>query len=307
VSLATRAPAEPIRLIAIDIDGTLLDSAGQIPEANLRAIHAAADRGVEVVLATGRTFHHAVPVARKLKTDVVLMVSNGALVKTPDGETLATRLVPREIARDLILDTRPVREGAALIFDRTDAGQYVWERVDWSHPQRAWYYERNRVYMTELAELDHALGDAADDTAEVTWDAAPVQVAFTGAVTEMRTLAAHVRGLPYTKRLTLTLTEYEDRDFSLFDVTAEGCSKGATLAAWAATRDIRPSEVMAVGDNLNDRDMLAFAGHPVVMGNAVADLKQAGWPTTTSHDRAGLALAITALVLTAPYERSHRA
>ena len=55
---------------------------------------------------------------------------------------------------------------------------------------------------------------------------------------------------------------------------------------------------MAVGDNLNDRDMLAFAGHPVVMGNAVPELRQAGWPTTTSHDKAGLALAITALVLT---------
>lgn len=300
MSLATRVAAEPIRLIAIDIDGTLLDSGGQIPQANLRAIHAAADRGVEVVLATGRTFHHAVPVARKLKTDVVLMVSNGALVKTPDGKTLATRLVPRDIARDLILDTRPVRQGAALIFDRTDARQYVWERVDWSHPQRAWYYERNRVYMTELAELDHALRDPTDDTPEVTSDAEPVQVAFTGAVAEMRTLADHVRGLPYADRLSLTLTEYEDRDFSLFDVTAEGCSKGATLAAWAATRDIRPSEVMAVGDNLNDRDMLAFAGHPVVMGNGVAELKHAGWPTTTSHDKAGLALAITALVLTDP-------
>ena len=302
MSLARRLPAEPIRLIAIDIDGTLLDSAGEIPEANLRAIHAAAQRGVEVVLATGRTFHHAVPVARKLGTDVVLMVSNGALVKTPEGQTLANHLVPREIARKLIVDTRPVRQGAALIFDRTDAWQYVWERVDWAHPQRAWYYERNRIHMTELAEVDQLLRDAGDgngndEGAGSPFDQAPVQVAFTGTVAGMRTLAAHVRELAYAKRLTLTLTEYEDRDFSLFDVTAEGCSKGATLAAWATTRDIRPSQVMAVGDNLNDRDMLSFAGHPVVMGNAVPELRHAGWPTTTSHDSAGLGLAITALVL----------
>ena len=271
----------------------MLDSDGQIPEANQRAIHTAAERGVEIVLATGRTFHHAQPVARKLETELVLLVSNGALVKTPNGETLATRLIPRELARELILSTRPVRQGAALIFDRGDAGQYVWERVDWSHPQRAWYFERNRVHMTELPALDDALDDAEDS-------ADPVQLAFTGGVAEMRTLADHVRSLPDAKRVTLTLTEYEDRDFSLFDITAEGCSKGTTLAAWAVSRGIAPAAVMAVGDNLNDQDMLAFAGHPVVMGNAVPELKSAGWPTTSSHDAAGLALAITALVLTNP-------
>lgn len=244
------------------------------------------------MLATGRTFHHAQPIARKLETEAVLLVSNGALVKTADGETLSTRLIPRELARELILATRPVRQGAALIFDRTDARQYVWERIDWSHPQRAWYFERNRIYMTELPALDAALD--AEDNAD------PVQLAFTGGVEEMRTLADHVRSLSDAKRLTLTLTEYEDRDFSLFDITAEGCSKGTTLAAWAGTRGIAPAAVMAVGDNLNDRDMLAFAGHPVVMGNAVPDLKSAGWPRTSSHDAAGLALAITALVLTNP-------
>jgi hydroxymethylpyrimidine pyrophosphatase-like HAD family hydrolase len=147
--------------------------------------------------------------------------------------------------------------------------------------------------MTELSALDDALDDGEDS-------ADPVQLAFTGGVAEMRTLADHVRSLPDAKRVTLTLTEYEDRDFSLFDITAEGCSKGTTLAAWAISRGIAPAAVMAVGDNLNDQDMLAFAGHPVVMGNAVSELKNAGWPTTSSHDAAGLALAITALVLTNP-------
>ena len=119
-------------------------------------------------------------------------------------------------------------------------------------------------------------------------------MAFNGGVDEMRTLAAHVRGLACASRLTMTLTEYEARDFSLFDVTAHGCSKGATLADWAARRGVRPTAVMAVGDNLNDRDMLEFAGHPVVMGNAVPELARLGWPRTAVHDDAGLAQAIRA-------------
>ncbi len=294
--MSTRAamPAPPgnapaatgrIRLIAIDIDGTLIDGAGRLPDANRQAIHDAAARGVDVVLATGRSFHHAQPVARKLGTEVVLIVNNGALVKTAGGDTLATRLVPRPLARELIVSTRPARRGAALIFDRTDATQYLWERIDWSHPQRKWYYERNGTFMTEAPALEDALEDE------------PVQVAFTGGVAEMRALAGHVRTLPCARRLTLTLTEYEDRDFSLFDVTAEGCSKGAALADWAGRRQVRASEVMAVGDNLNDLEMLSFAGHPVVMGNAVPGLRRFGWPTTASHDEAGLARAIESRVL----------
>jgi hypothetical protein len=106
-----------------------------------------------------------------------------------------------------------------------------------------------------------------------------------------------VRDLPSARQLTLTLTEYPLRDFSLFDVTADGCSKGTTLADWAARRGVRPAEVMAVGDNLNDQDMLEFAGHPVVMGNAVAALKDRGWTVTGAPDEAGVAQAIHRLIL----------
>lgn len=277
--------AEPIRLIAVDIDGTLLDSASRLPDANRQALQAAAARGVDVVLATGRAFHHARPVAERLDTPVTFIVNNGALVKTPEGRTLARRPVPRGLARALVAGTRPVREGAALIFDRSDDRQYVYERIDWSHPQRRWYYNRNRVYMTRVEPLETALDDD------------PVQVAFTGGVADMRVLAGQVRALPAARRLTVTLTEYEQRDFSLLDVTAQGCSKGAALGDWAARRGVPPAGIMAVGDNLNDLDMLELAGHPVVMGNAVAELKRCGWPLTAGHDEAGLAQAIRERVL----------
>lgn len=277
--------AEPIRLIAVDIDGTLLDSASRLPDANRQALQAAAARGVDVVLATGRAFHHARPVAERLDTPVTFIVNNGALVKTPQGRTLARRPVPRALARALVAGTRPVREGAALIFDRSDDKQYVYERIDWSHPQRQWYYNRNRVYMTRVEPLETALDDD------------PVQVAFTGGVADMRVLAGQVRALPAARRLSVTLTEYEQRDFSLLDVTAHGCSKGAALGDWAARQGVPPAGIMAVGDNLNDLDMLELAGHPVVMGNAVAELKRCGWPLTAGHDEAGLAQAIRERVL----------
>lgn len=289
----------PIRLIAIDIDGTLLDAHYDLPERNRRAVHRALDQGIEVVLATGRAFHHALPVAEALapgrgRGAPPLIVNNGGLTKRADGVTLDRRLVPRGTARALVRAMRSLRPdaGVALIFDRPDERQYVCEGIDWSHPNRSWYYERNRKFITEVAPIETALTE--ED---------PVQVAFNGGVGEMRKLASAIRKFLRTRRkngpeVALTLTEYDERDFSLLDVMAAGCSKGAALAACARRLGIDPAAVMAVGDNLNDLEMLEFAGRPVVMGNAVEEIRERGrkrgWRTTGTHDACGLADAIHA-------------
>ena len=111
----------PPRLIAIDIDGTLLDGRGQLPEVNRDAVLAALNAGVHVALATGRSFHHAQPVGVALAPTVPLIVSNGALVKNADGHTLLRRELDQSLARELIVRVRERRAGAALIFDRPDA------------------------------------------------------------------------------------------------------------------------------------------------------------------------------------------
>lgn len=281
-------PASPIRLIAIDIDGTLLDGRSRLPPRNRRAVHRAIAQGIQVALVTGRAFHHARPVAQALAPEespdaLALIVSNGALTKRADGATLDSRLVPRETARAIMTAMRPRHQGVALIFDRLDARQYVYEGIDWSHPQRHWYYELNRGFMTRVEPIETALTEN------------PAQVAFSGGVEQMRALADDVRRLPQASGVTVTLTEYAERDFSLLDLIAGGWSKGAALAAWTQRLELDRAAVMAVGDNLNDREMLAFAGRPVVMGNAVEPLKELGWPLTATHDECGLADAIDAV------------
>ena len=278
-------PAGAIRLIAIDIDGTLLDGRGALPPRNRRSVHRAIEQGIQVVLVTGRAFHHARPIAAALAPEgapepLALIVSNGALTKRVDGTTLDRRLVPRETARAIVTAMRPRHRGVAVIFDRPDARQYVFERIDWSHPQRQWYYERNRAFITRVEPIDAALTED------------PAQVAFTGGVEQMRALADEVRRLPQAPEVTVTLTEYAERDFSLLDLIAGGWSKGAALREHARRLGLDRTAVMAVGDNLNDREMLAFAGRPVVMGNAVKPLRQLGWEITATHDDCGLADAI---------------
>jgi hydroxymethylpyrimidine pyrophosphatase-like HAD family hydrolase len=78
-----------------------------------------------------------------------------------------------------------------------------------------------------------------------------------------------------------------------------GCTKGRTLAAWASQLGIPPSDVMAIGDNFNDLEMLRFAGRPVLMANCSAGLERQGWPMTFSNEQDGVAAAIEKYILAA--------
>lgn len=270
-----------IQLIAIDIDGTLLGSDGQVPEANREAVERAVAAGVEVVLATGRRYDFARPVFEQLTVPVTLILSNGAVVKARDGLTLIRHLLPRDIAADVLARVPGHRAGTAVVFDRLREGQIVYERIDWDHPTHHRFFSANRPFLAEVAPLEDCLTED------------PVQVMFTGPCAAMRQVMADLDG---DDRYALALTEYEHRDFSLLDVVRAGCSKGAALREFAGSRGVPPSAVMALGDNLNDLTMLEFAGMPVVMGNAVAALKARGWTLTGTNDEAGVADAIQRIV-----------
>jgi hydroxymethylpyrimidine pyrophosphatase-like HAD family hydrolase len=115
----------------------------------------------------------------------------------------------------------------------------------------------------------------------------------------MRALAAALRAMPIAGQFTVAITEYEARDFSLVDINGAGCSKGTTLARWVAARGWTAVDVAAIGDNLNDVEMLDFAGTAFVMGNAAAALKARGYRLTGTHDAGGLADAVRACLAVA--------
>jgi Cof subfamily protein (haloacid dehalogenase superfamily) len=274
-----------IRLLALDVDGTILDSSGHIPEANRQAIAAAIEAGVEVALATGRRYDFARPIFDKLPAPLTLILSNGAIVKNRAGETLRRSLLPRAVARDVIARVPEHRESAAVVFDRLLEGQVVFEAIDWEHPRHHRFFAANRPFLSEVAPLEDCLTED------------PIQVMFSGGCVEMRRLFEQLHD--DASSFSVSLTEYEHRDFSLVDVVRAGCSKGTALRAWSEFRGFARASVMAMGDNLNDLQMLEFAGTPVVMGNALAELKSRGWALTSTNDEAGVAAAIERYILNA--------
>jgi Cof subfamily protein (haloacid dehalogenase superfamily) len=272
-----------IRVLAIDIDGTLLDSRGRLPGAHREAVSEAVSRGIRVALVTGRSYHFTQPVADSLDLPLTLIVNNGAVVKSRRGETVMRSLLSRDTALEVLACTRAYEDSVAVVFDRPDERQIVFERMDWGHPHRRGYFEKNKSFISPAASLPEAITED------------PVQVMFNGAVAAMRQLAGELRSRPGAGRYSVALTEYPARDFALLDVNSAGCSKGTTLARWVGSLGLGREAVMAVGDNLNDLEMLRFAGTPVVMGNAAEPLKQEPFHVTGTNDEGGLASAIRAL------------
>jgi Cof subfamily protein (haloacid dehalogenase superfamily) len=269
-----------VRLIALDIDGTLLDSRWQLPEANRAAIAEAARRGIEVALVTGRRYDFAMPVARQIDSRLTMIVNNGALIRSKEGQTHLRHLLPKQTAAEVLHLTREWREGAAVIFDRQRENQLMLEVLDVNDAMRYAYYSRNREFIGLANPLESCLTED------------PIQVMLSGKVEPMRQAEAALRGAPLAHEFALAATCYESKDFAMIDVIHPVCSKGSSLAEWAALRGFAREEVMAIGDNHNDLEMLSFAGIPVVMGNSVPALKTYGWHETGTNDENGVALAI---------------
>jgi Cof subfamily protein (haloacid dehalogenase superfamily) len=275
--------ADSLRLIAIDIDGTLLNPEFQISETDLATLRRAHAQGIEIILVTGRRHTFALPIAQQLGFDLWLISSNGAVTRSLAGETFHRDLLPEATCRELVCVMQEFRGQTVLTFDRNGlqgeaSRPIVIERLDGLEGSIQRWLEKNMQYIQFVVPIENAL----------TTD--PVQAMFCGPVAKMQRVLQVLGscGLP----ITVLRTEYPGRDLSIIDVLNAGCSKGHALERWVNYRQITREQVMAIGDNYNDIEMLAFASHPFIMGNASKELRDRGWTLTRSNADSGVAAAI---------------
>jgi len=276
-------PADSLRLIAIDIDGTLLNPEFKISATDIATLQHAHAQGIEVILVTGRRHTFALPIAQQLGFDLWLISSNGAITRSLAGETFHRDLLPEATCRELVHVMQEFRGQTVLTFDSNDrhgdgSGTIVIERLNQLEASIRRWLEKNMQYIQFVVPIEDAL----------TTD--PVQAMFCGPIADMQRVLQVLAscGLP----ITVLRTEYPGRDLSIVDVLNAGCSKGHALERWANYRQLTREQVMAIGDNYNDIEMLVFAGHPFIMGNASEELRGRGWKLTRSNAESGVAAAI---------------
>ncbi len=274
-----------IRLIALDLDGTLVNSRWEISEKDIEALAAASDRGIQIVVVTGRRPRAAAPYVARIPFPVATITSNGALVRTPAGEVAYQNFLPRDVALKVLEVVHAHRPYTVVIFDLPRRGQVTMEDCAIPEGPLGWYLRNS---------LDHLLL-VPDLSAAVKTD--PVQVMVGGPLTQIEGAETLLRQSETSASVNLTWTKYPERNIALFDIMNRGCSKGKALKFWATQCGIPPSQVMALGDNFNDLEMLEFAGLPVLMGNHIAGLERPGWAVTSACDDSGVAIAIENFVL----------
>jgi Cof subfamily protein (haloacid dehalogenase superfamily) len=295
-----------IRMIAVDLDGTLLGVDGRVGTRNLAALLAAEEAGIHVAIATGRRHCYALRVLRELglRDETLLVSSNGAVVRNFASALIERTLMHTATAEWLCGHLAEFRNALVITFDRVgpdgedDRGALVVETFDDLEASIAHWMKNNERYIQHVQPIEECLlGDT------------PIQMMLCGTVERMRRAEAHMAAHPSVAGvgtlksgadITLNRTEYPARDLSIVDILPAGCSKGSALLRLAEARGFTGSEIMAIGDNWNDLSMLEIAGFPVLMGNAPEDLRQMadnqGWLRTSRHDADGVAEAIYAAI-----------
>ncbi len=280
----------PVRLVAIDMDGTLLATFAQhVSRRNAQAIRTAQEAGIIVVIATGRRTAYTTPLLEGvgLRADSPLITSNGAVTRTLGGDPIDHCHMQALVARELCGLLRPFGT-LVFTFDRIGKGELVLEDLEQAHSRIEMWVEANRHAIEVIRPLENALMDGED----------PIQGMVTGTLDQMKKAEAALKQSKWHAFCECVRTEYPARDLSILDLLPPGVSKGWALQRLAASLGIDRKEVMAIGDNWNDVEMLEWAGQAVLMGNAAQELKTKaklrGWKQAPPNDEDGVAVVLEA-------------
>jgi Cof subfamily protein (haloacid dehalogenase superfamily) len=267
------------KLLVVDIDGTILDKNGNISAEDKKAVAGAVDSGIQVSLSTGRVVQASLGIINQLSLDGYHMFFDGALVYNPEkGEQVYVEPISKDLVRQMI-------DFAHLIgidIDLYSATHFFAERETWATDIRRDFYglQMTTVDFTKIWQQERIIkGAVVVSSAEEKAKANDFYLHFKDSLSFSWTMTP----------------AYPDVDF--INIVASNVSKGKALEALASFLGISLTEVMAIGDGINDISLLSSAGLAVSMGNASDELKAVANYVTFDVDHNGVAAAISKFLL----------
>lgn len=277
------------KLIALDVDGTLINSDHILTARTVRAIKDAKDTGIKVTIATGRHFLSAIRMARKIEIDAPLICSDGAIIRDIYSNDTIYHLLPQEIALDVMrmaLDydnfkiqvfTKDGKIYAGPSYRSTFFKRFL--RAPLKHSLRGYYNLMKDFVFIPVKNTGNIDGTIA------ALDEAPAKVVVYGneRAQDLKDFANRI------------ITKYGDNISitsaidNCIDILNGGISKAKGISILSEKLGIRREEIITVGDNLNDMEMLEYAGLGVAMGNAPDKVKSKANYVTASNNDDGLA------------------
>jgi Cof subfamily protein (haloacid dehalogenase superfamily) len=273
------------RILALDIDGTILDPYGKLPAAVRDSVAAARRRGLWVILCTGRRFRTALPWARELELEGSIVVHNGTLVKDiQSGETLRHAYLPIDEYASVISFVR--QRGSPLVYVDAyhDQIDLLTETCSQTHAFQREYLDDNTAFFRTVDDLH---SQPRPDVIMVS----------TMADEETLTAMCEEAREEFGDRLyTHTIINKSYRGLIL-EFLSPKSGKWPALEAVATEAGVAPEEIIAIGDDNNDIEMIRRAGLGIAMGNAAAEVKQEADRVVRSNAEGGVAEAIEKALL----------
>ncbi|MEO6588565.1 MAG: Cof-type HAD-IIB family hydrolase [Pyrinomonadaceae bacterium] len=284
-----------IKLLALDLDGTLLNSKGKISDQNKSAIRKAEEKGVLVTIATGRRFRDALPVAIEAEFNAPIITHNGALLKFATSlETVSFSVIKTETVSEILRVGKDFGGDPLLSADPYGKGTLYYDTVS----------DKNIPLKKYLAWSQTLHGDEAENSVlhvenlnDIIGNLETVHVSFSGTCEPMLEIQKILQ-FELKDSVNILATVYPHLDFTLLDILPPGASKAHGVNELAKIHNLTGENVMCIGDNFNDLEMLEYAGTPVVMGNASPELlEREEFYATLSNDESGVAAAIERFIL----------
>ena len=269
-----------IKVLALDLDGTLTNSQKEVTPRTRAALDAAIAKGVTIVLASGRPTAGVLPLAKELGLDkkggCILSYNGGKIIDCRTGQTLVQHAFPADLIEPVCTFSR-YWNVVPLTYDKNGI---VTEDAD-----AAYVKEEARINKIPARQVENL-------PAEIQW---PInKLLLVGDPVDM----PHVEELMQQK-FAGKLSIYRSAPFFI-ETMPLGVEKSASLALLLKNMDLGPENLMACGDGWNDLPMIRYAGMGVAMGNAVPEVKQAAKYVTADNEHDGVGLAVEKFILEDP-------
>ncbi|MFD7313871.1 Cof-type HAD-IIB family hydrolase [Streptomyces sp. NPDC059883] len=281
-------PARP-RLIATDLDGTLLHDDKYVSDRTIAALAAAEEAGIEVFFVTGRPARWMDVVSEHVHGHGLAICANGAAVVDlhAGGKLLQVRPLERDTALAVVHALRDAAPGTTFAVEQSTGIHYEPTYPPFHQDPGATVATAEKLLQVQERVQEQAQGEQAED----------------GSAAPVLKLLAHHPDLTPDNFLAVARTAVGDRatitrssPSALLEVSGPGVSKASTLALCCAQRGISSDEVVAFGDMPNDLEMLTWAGTSYAMGNAHPDVLAAASGRTVTNNEDGVAIVIEQIV-----------
>ncbi|HEX7056308.1 MAG TPA: Cof-type HAD-IIB family hydrolase [Bacilli bacterium] len=279
-----------LKLIALDVDGTLLNESGQISEQTLEMVATLRGRGVEFTLCTGRNLPMVLPFAEKLQIKLPIATCNGAEVRCLDGRVLARRSLPSDTAASV---HHVLRSCDALYHVYADDYIYFENKDRHSKKMYAYYrdLQRNKDMKTILHEIDQPYMIETSNLDDLWKDESVTVEKFF--VMEQRADRLQEIRRKLIKKCDL---EIATSHFAALEVCHVLANKGNALLKIMEICGFLPREVASIGDGMNDVPMFTVTGNSIAMGNAINEVKMRARFVSGKNSEEGMAQALRHLL-----------